>query len=168
VSASTADRDSLEEHMSEAQSPQDPQNPELTSTIHLSALRSVPRPRPLEEIFELLSTQEREVISQLPRNSAMLIVIAGPNKGSRFLINDAQTILGRDPQSEIFLDDVTVSRKHAKIYRVPSGDYAIEDLGSLNGSYVNGTSVTDSRLTVGDEVQIGKFRLTYFTGKGNA
>jgi pSer/pThr/pTyr-binding forkhead associated (FHA) protein len=116
----------------------------------------------------LLSTQEREVISQLPRNSAMLIVIAGPNKGSRFLINDAETVLGRDPQSEIFLDDVTVSRKHAKIYRVPSGDYAIEDLGSLNGSYVNGTSVTDSRLTVGDEVQIGKFRLTYFTGKGNA
>ena len=126
--------------MSEAQSPQDPQNPELTSTIHLSALRSVPRPRPLEEIFELLSTQEREVVSQLPRNSAMLIVIAGPNKGSRFLINDVETVLGRDPESEIFLDDITVSRKHARIYRVVTGDYAIADLGSLNGSYVKGNA----------------------------
>ena len=140
---------------------------DLTSTIHLSALRSVPKPRPLEEIFSLLSLQEREVVSQLPANSAMLIVIAGPNKGARFLINSEKTAIGRDPKSEIFLDDVTVSRIHAQIERTANGDFKVVDLGSLNGSYVNAHQVQESPLSIGDEIQIGKFRLTYFKGRGN-
>lgn len=147
--------------------PSEPLKPDLTSTIHLSALRSVPKPRPLEEIFSLLSSQEREVVSQLPANSAMLIVIAGPNKGARFLINSDETAIGRDPKSEIFLDDVTVSRIHARIERQANGNFKVVDQGSLNGSYVNAHQVQESLLAIGDEIQIGKFRLTYFKGRGN-
>ena len=153
--------------MNDSKAPQDPGKKDLTSTIHLSALRSVPKPRPLEEIYSLLSREEREIVSQLPRNSAMFIVIAGPNKGARFLINLELTAIGRDPTSEIFLDDITVSRKHAQITRSATGEFRIVDLGSLNGSYVNAHQVQDSGLTVGDEIQIGKFRLTYFKGRVN-
>ena len=156
--------------MNDSKVPDEPSKspkPDLTSTIHLSALRSVPKPRPLEEIFALLSLQEREVVSQLPANSAMLIVIAGPNRGARFLINSDKTAIGRDPKSEIFLDDVTVSRIHASIERQTNGDFKVVDLGSLNGSYVNAHQVQESSLSIGDEIQIGKFRLTYFKGRGN-
>ena len=153
--------------MNDSKAPQDPGKKDLTSTIHLSALRSVPKPRPLEEIYSLLSREEREIVSQLPRNSAMFIVIAGPNKGARFLINSELTAIGRDPTSEIFLDDITVSRKHAQITRSTTDEFRIVDLGSLNGSYLNAHQVQDSGLTVGDEIQIGKFRLTYFKGRVN-
>ncbi len=140
---------------------------DLTSTIHLSALRSVRNQRNIEEIFANLSQQEREVLSQLPRNSAMLVVVAGASKGSRFLINGDLTSIGRDPSSEIFLDDVTVSRKHAQIVRIPEG-FKVVDCGSLNGSYLNSVAISDEKLTVGDEIHIGKYRLTYFSGKGNS
>jgi len=153
--------------MNDSKAPDNPTERDLTSTIHLSALRSVPKPRPLEEIYSLLSLEEREVVSQLPAQSAMLIVIAGPNRGARFLINSDETSIGRDPKSEIFLDDVTVSRKHAMIVRGAQGEFKVVDLGSLNGSYVNAHQIQDAQLTVGDEIQIGKFRLTYFKGRGN-
>lgn len=153
--------------MNDSKAPEDPAKKDLTSTIHLSALRSVPKPLPLEEIYSILSREEREIVSQLPRNSAMFIVIAGPNKGSRFLINSELTAIGRDPTSEIFLDDITVSRKHAQITRSSTDEFRIVDLGSLNGSYLNAHQVQDSGLTVGDEIQIGKFRLTYFKGRVN-
>ena len=153
--------------MNDSKAPDDPIKRDLTSTIHLSALRSVPKPRPLEEVYSLLSREEREIVSQLPRNSAMLIVIAGPNKGARFLIDSEVTGIGRDPQKEIFLDDITVSRAHAQITRSATGEFRIVDLGSLNGSYVNAHHVQDSALAVGDEIQIGKYRLTYFKGRAN-
>lgn len=153
--------------MNDSKAPDNPAERDLTSTIHLSALRSVPKPRPLEEIYSLLSLEEREVVSQLPAQSAMLIVIAGPNRGARFLINSDETAIGRDPKSEIFLDDVTVSRKHAMIVRGAQGEFKVVDLGSLNGSYVNAHQIQDAQLAVGDEIQIGKFRLTYFKGRGN-
>ena len=153
-----------------------PQNPDvqggkssadLTSTIHLSALRSVRNQRNIEEIFAQLSSEERSVLSALPKDSSMLVVLAGPNKGERFLLNEAKTAIGRDFESEIFFDDVTVSRKHAQILR-SEGGFTIEDLGSLNGTYVNSHQISSERLVVGDEVQIGKYRLTYFSGKGNS
>lgn len=153
--------------MNDSHAPKDSPERDLTSTIHLSALRSVPKPRPLEEIYSFLSQEEREIVSQLPKNSAMLIVIAGPNKGARFLIDSESIAIGRDPSSDIFLDDVTVSRKHAEILREGSGDFRVKDLGSLNGSYLNAHPVTESKLSVGDEIQIGKFRLTYFRGRAN-
>jgi pSer/pThr/pTyr-binding forkhead associated (FHA) protein len=142
-------------------------SPDLTSTIHLSALRSVRNQRNIEEIFSLLSSEERAVLADLPKESSMFIVVAGPNMGERFLLNSESTTIGRDPSSAIFLDDVTVSRKHAEIVR-RDGGFFVEDRGSLNGSYVNSRPVTNERLVVGDEVQIGKFRLTYFSGKGNS
>jgi len=153
--------------MNDSNAPKDQTERDLTSTIHLSALRSVPKPRPLEEIYSFLSPQEREIVSQLPKNSAMLIVIAGANKGARFLIDSDETTIGRDPKSEIFLDDVTVSRVHAKILRDESGDFKVKDQGSLNGSYLNAHQISESNLAVGDEIQIGKFRLTYFKGRAN-
>jgi len=97
----------------------------------------------------------------------MLIVIAGPNKGARFLIDAEKTAIGREPKNEIFLDDITVSRSHCQIVRSAAGEFRIVDLGSLNGSYLNAHSVQDSVLAVGDEIQIGKFRLTYFRGRAN-
>ena len=153
--------------MNDFKAPENPADRDLTSTIHLSALRSVPKPRPLEEVYGLLSLEEREVVSQLPSKSAMLIVIAGPNRGARFLIDSQVTEIGRDPKSEIFLDDVTVSRKHAVIERNTQGDFKVIDQGSLNGSYVNAHQIQESTLTVGDEIQIGKYRLTYFKGRAN-
>lgn len=153
--------------MNDFKAPENPADRDLTSTIHLSALRSVPKPRPLEEVYGLLSLEEREVVSQLPSKSAMLIVIAGPNRGARFLIDSQVTEIGRDPKSEIFLDDVTVSRKHAVIERNTQGDFKVIDQGSLNGSYVNAHQIQESTLAVGDEIQIGKYRLTYFKGRAN-
>ena len=153
--------------MNDYKAPENPADRDLTSTIHLSALRSVPKPRPLEEVYGLLSLEEREVVSQLPSKSAMLIVIAGPNRGARFLIDSQVTEIGRDPKSEIFLDDVTVSRKHAVIERNTQGDFKVIDQGSLNGSYVNAHQIQESTLAVGDEIQIGKYRLTYFKGRAN-
>ena len=153
--------------MNDFKAPDNPADRDLTSTIHLSALRSVPKPRPLEEVYGLLSLEERDVVSQLPSKSAMLIVIAGPNRGARFLIDSDETSIGRDPKCEIFLDDVTVSRKHAIITRSSQGEFKVVDEGSLNGSYVNAHQIQESSLSVGDEIQIGKYRLTYFKGRGN-
>ncbi len=153
--------------MKDSKTPEDADKRDLTSTIHLSALRSVPKPRPLEEVYSLLSMEERGIVSQLPRNSAMLIVIAGANRGARFLIDSQETAIGRSPKSEIFLDDITVSRFHSKIIRSVEGEFRIVDLGSLNGSYLNAHPVQDSTLAAGDEIQIGKFRLTYFRGRAN-
>jgi len=143
-------------------------SPELTSTIHLSALRSVPKPRPLEEIYSLLTLEERQVVSQLPKDCGMLIVVAGPNRGARFLIDSQETTIGRSIDADICLDDVTVSRAHAKIEKSSSGECELFDSQSLNGTYLNGVAIAHSRLAVGDEVQIGKFRLTFFNGKGNS
>ena len=82
-------------------------------------------------------------------------------------MDSGETAIGRDPKSEIFLDDITVSRSHSKIVRSEKGEFRIVDLGSLNGSYLNAHPVQDSLLAVGDEIQVGKFRLTYFRGRAN-
>ena len=140
---------------------------DLTSTIHLADLRSVKVEPHLEEIFSALSQEERAVVAALPKDSAMFIVIAGPERGARFLLDAQELSIGRDAQSDIYLDDATVSRMHARLQRGSDG-YELSDLGSLNGTYVNSRSITQIRLLVGDEVHIGKFRLTYFTGKGNS
>lgn len=149
-------------------SPETPhERADLTSTIHLSTLRSVRNQRNIEEIFSSLSSEERAIIAALPKNSAMFVVLAGPNKGARFLIDGESTSIGRDSRSEIFLDDVTVSRKHAIITRSDKG-FTVVDSGSLNGTYLNSQPVLTERLVVGDEVHIGKYRLTFFSGKGNS
>ena len=102
-------------------------------------------------------------VEGLPVGSALLVVKRGPNAGSRFLLDQASTSAGRHPDSDIFLDDVTVSRRHAE-FRLESGEFQVVDVGSLNGTYVNREPVDSATLTNGDEVQIGKFRLVFLTG----
>ena len=104
-------------------------------------------------------------IADLPAENAMLVVRRGPNLGAQFLLDQDETTAGRSTRSDIFLDDITVSRHHVKFIRQPDGRMIIEDQGSLNGTYVNRTLVDGSAvLRDGDEVQIGKFRMTYHTG----
>lgn len=96
----------------------------------------------------------------MPRVSALLVVARGPNTVSQFLLNRSVTSAGRHPNSDIFLDDVTVSRNHAEFW-CQNGEFEVVDVGSLNGTYVNGECVESAKLVDGDELQIGKFRLRY-------
>jgi hypothetical protein len=105
-----------------------------------------------------------EDLPELEPGTGMLVVVRGPNAGSRFLLDRAATTIGRHPDSDIFLDDVTVSRRHAEVALVDEG-VMVKDLGSLNGSYVNGQRVDERVLASGDEVQIGRFKLL-FVGDG--
>ena len=91
-----------------------------------------------------------------------LVVRAGTQAGDRFVLAATVTRLGRHPDSEISLDDITVSRRHAEIHRLPDGHYEVRDAGSLNGTYVNQQRIDRVRLEHGDEVQVGKFRLLFF------
>ena len=102
-------------------------------------------------------------VEGLPVGSALLVVKRRPNAGSRFLLDQPTTSAGRHPDSDIFLDDVTVSRRHAE-FRVDGGEFQVVDVGSLNGTYVNREPVDSASLANGDEVQIGKFRLVFLTG----
>jgi pSer/pThr/pTyr-binding forkhead associated (FHA) protein len=108
-----------------------------------------------------LSPEEQSAVSALPAGSALLIVRRGAGVGSRFLLDQDLTVAGRHPDADIFLDDVTVSRKHAEFIR--SGNrFSVTDLGSMNGTYADGSRVDSADLSHGDEVQIGKFRMTFF------
>ena len=104
------------------------------------------------------------VESELESGQALLVVQRGPNAGSRFLMDVDLTTAGRDTRSDIFLDDVTVSRRHAE-FRRDDGKFFIRDAGSLNGTYVNRQRVEEAQLASGDELQIGKFKLTFYTGE---
>jgi pSer/pThr/pTyr-binding forkhead associated (FHA) protein len=100
-------------------------------------------------------------VGELPTEVGVLIVRAGAQAGARFPLIETVTHLGRHPDSEISLDDITVSRRHADIARTPDG-YVVSDAGSLNGTYVNQERVDRVVLRHGDELQIGKFRLVFF------
>jgi pSer/pThr/pTyr-binding forkhead associated (FHA) protein len=113
---------------------------------------------------EEMTTDDVQAVENLPAGSAMLLVQRGPDAGARFLLDTDVVTVGRHPDSDIFLDDISVSRRHATFTRGDSG-YVVSDLGSLNGSYVNRDRIdSDVALTGGDEVQIGKYRLIYFAG----
>jgi hypothetical protein len=101
-------------------------------------------------------------VESLPSGTALLVVKRGPNAGSRFLLDKDVTTAGRHPESDIFLDDVTVSRRHAEFHREADG-FTVSDVGSLNGTYLNRERIESAPLAGGDEVQIGKFRLVYFS-----
>ncbi len=138
---------------------------ELTTTIHLGAREAAGRSPVdrLQENLAQLNDEEREIVSKLSPHDGMLIVHRGPIKGARFLLTDIATI-GRSPESEVFLDDVTVSRRHAIVSRMQDKAFHLKDLGSLNGTYVNGYSTIEVRLSPGDEIQIGKFHMLFFGG----
>lgn len=99
---------------------------------------------------------------ELETGQALLQVKRGPNAGSTFLLDTDSTTVGRSTDSGVFLDDITVSRAHAMFERRKGGEWFVRDAGSLNGTYVNGEQVDETKLATGDQVQIGRFRLTFF------
>ena len=135
--------------------PQQDFDPTATSVFGIT-----PVPDDIEEAPVVLSARDREAVNALPVGSALLIVQRGPNTGARFLLDPNVTNAGRSPKADIFLDDVTVSRKHCQ-FIADNGGHIVRDSGSLNGTYVNRERVDQARLSAGDEVQIGKYRLTY-------
>lgn len=114
--------------------------------------------------------EEPRTAEGLPSGSALLVVKRGPNAGSRFLLDADATTAGRHPDSDIFLDDVTVSRRHAQFVREGEG-FVVRDVGSLNGTYLNRERIENAVLAGGDEVQIGKYRMVFLssaaTGEGS-
>ncbi len=134
---------------------------ETTSTISLSALEgALEHEAPAAPADAPTDTGALEA---LPPGSGLLVVKRGPNAGSRFLLDADTTTAGRHPESDIFLDDVTVSRRHAEFVREGSG-FVVRDVGSLNGTYLNRERIEAASLAGGDEVQIGKYRLVFLVG----
>ena len=115
----------------------------------------------LEGLESGLSLEEQEIVEALPSGSALLIVRRGPAVGARFLLDQDRTIAGRHPEADIFLDDVTVSRRHAEFVR-HGKSFDVRDMGSLNGTYFDGVLVDQALLHSGAEVQVGKFRMTFY------
>ncbi len=131
-------------------------NAETTSAFRAdfrNELRAVPAP-----------DAEPETETQgSPSGVALLVVERGPNAGSRFVLDQPVMSAGRHPNSDIFLDDVTASRRHAE-FRLEGGEFRVVDVGSLNGTYVNREPVESATLANGDQIQIGKFRLVFLRG----
>jgi hypothetical protein len=136
---------------------------ETTATITFGA----PAMDAEHRVVRSLNDADAAAVDALPAGSALLVVQRGPSAGSRFLLDTDVVSAGRHPDSEIFLDDVTVSRRHAEFRRGPDG-YTVADVGSLNGTYVNRDRIDEVALQGGDEVQIGKYRLVYFASHAGA
>jgi len=115
---------------------------------------------PVEGVGDPATGEVSVAVDELPEGYGMLVVKRGPNAGSRFVLEAETTKVGRHPDSDIFLDDVTVSRRHAEFVRTGQG-YEVRDVGSLNGTYLNRERIDAAVLANGDEVQIGKFKLVY-------
>jgi hypothetical protein len=132
-----------------------------TSTLSLGGVEALDG-EPGEEI-----PADQAAAEALPPGTALLVVKRGPNAGSRFLLDSERTTAGRHPESDIFLDDVTVSRRHAEFLR-QGRQFLVRDVGSLNGTYVNRERIDQLGLSGGDEVQVGKFRLVFLTNPSHA
>jgi len=118
----------------------------------------------LASLEDTASADELAAITALPAGSALLIVRRGPTVGARFLLDTDVTVAGRHPDADIFLDDVTVSRRHAEITR--NGKvFSIRDLDSLNGTYLDGSRTAGGVMQDGSEIQIGKYRMTFYPSR---
>jgi len=133
-----------------------PEPSDATATIQFGDPNS-------ETSDRLLNAVDAAAVDALPRGHAMLVVQRGPGSGSRFLLDGDLVSAGRHPDSDIFLDDVTVSRRHAEFTRTED-TFTVSDAGSLNGTYVNRDRIEQVALKDGDEVQIGKYRLVFYAG----
>lgn len=120
----------------------------------------------LQNLESGVSLEEQEIIAALPSGSALLIVRKGPNAGARFLLDQDSTIVGRHPEADVFLDDVTVSRRHAEFVR-HGMSFEVKDMGSLNGTYFDGVLIDQALLHDGAEVQVGKFRMTFYASRAD-
>lgn len=123
---------------------------EATITLH-----------PADENHESSDEEPIDTLVEIPHGSGVLVVTRGSNMGARYLLETGVTRAGRHPESDIFLDDITVSRRHVEITHAEGGRFTIRDVGSLNGTYVNRERIDEAELKPGDEVQIGKFKLVY-------
>ena len=112
-----------------------------------------------------VSDEEKLDLERLALEGPLLVVVKGIGVGQTFQIGDVDIFIGRDPSSDIFLDDITVSRKHAQIKR-EGGGLVIVDIGSLNGTYLNKERVDKAGLSHGDEIQIGKFKMAFLDRSG--
>jgi hypothetical protein len=138
---------------------------ETTSTISISGIEAYEAEATGQTPTPSLSPEAQAAVAALPMGSALLVVRRGPNSGSRFLLDGELTTAGRHPQSDIFLDDVTVSRRHVEFRRGLDGGFTVSDVGSLNGTYVNRERIDSVPLSNGDEVQIGKYRLVFYASQ---
>ncbi len=152
--------------------PQDPDGmsqDDATGWIAANPDTTASFPEELAKALQLLDGEvtpdEQEAIAALPSGSALLVVRRGPDLGARFLLDSDVTLAGRHPDADVFLDDVTVSRRHAEFRRIGAG-FEVRDLDSLNGTYVDGVRI-DSATLLRDrtEVQVGKFKLTFYASR---
>lgn len=142
---------------------------EVTTTISLGVRPVVDGQVNLDTLIQSLDADNQGVVAQViaaTEPTALLLVLKGAGRGNRFMVNKSGSTIGRASESGIFLDDVTVSRKHATI--TFDQDFTFTDSGSLNGSYLNNERATTSVLKSGDEIQIGKFHLVFISNKSNA
>ena len=142
---------------------------EVTTTISLGVRPVVDGQVNLDTLIQSLDAENQIVVAQVlaaTEPTALLLVLKGAGRGNRFMVNKSGSTIGRATDSEIFLDDVTVSRKHATI--TFDQFFTFTDSGSLNGSYLNNERATTSVLKSGDEIQIGKFHLVFISNKSNA
>lgn len=118
---------------------------------------------PVEAAGDVAEEELTVTLGELPGAAAMVVVKRGPNAGSKFFLDHDVTGAGRHPDSHIFLDDITVSRRHAEIAKTDDG-FVVRDVGSLNGTYLNRERIEEAKLSNGDELQIGKYKLVFFSG----
>ena len=137
---------------------------DATATIQFGGGAAADR---VETSDRALSAVDAAAVDALPTGHALLVVQKGPGAGSRFLLDADEVTAGRHPESGIFLDDVTVSRRHA-VFRRAGDTFTVEDAGSLNGTYVNRDRIEKTTLKDSDEVQVGKYRLVFFAGHESA
>jgi predicted nucleic acid-binding Zn-ribbon protein len=142
------------------ESPAQPSVTDTSATVTFGAPNATDQE---EKERAALDDDDAAAVDALPRGSALLVVQRGPGAGNRFLLDQDVVTAGRHPEREIFLDDITVSRRHVEFRRTADG-FTVSDVGSLNGTYVNRDRIDEEVLANGDEVQIGKFRLVYFAG----
>ncbi|KGN33357.1 signal peptide protein [Knoellia sinensis KCTC 19936] len=138
--------------------------PESSTTMRFQPVNGLEQSDIVHESEHVLTRADQATVEALRPGTALLVVLRGPNTGARFLLDDDVVTSGRHPESDIFLDDVTVSRQHATFERT-GGQFVVKDVGSLNGTYVNRERIDDSVLQTGDEVQIGKYRLVFYAAK---
>ena len=142
---------------------------EVTTTISLGIRPVVDGQVNLDTLIQTLDADNQSVVAQVlaaTEPTALLLVLKGAGRGNRFMVNKAGTTIGRAVDSGIFLDDVTVSRKHATI--TFDQEFTFTDSGSLNGSYLNNERASVATLKSGDEIQIGKFHLVFISNKASS
>ena len=142
---------------------------EVTTTISLGIRPVVDGQVNLDTLIQTLDADNQSVVAQVlaaTEPTALLLVLKGAGRGNRFMVNKAGTTIGRAVDSGIFLDDVTVSRKHATI--IFDKEFKFTDAGSLNGSYLNNERASVATLKSGDEIQIGKFHLVFISNKSSS